>query len=76
VPGFAKVADQLIARAYARQQRLAAQATPSMGGGERLGWDEAKQQLQRAIQRHGRQGREQALLPATRYCVVAVDSTV
>jgi len=61
MPGFAKVADQLIARAYARRQRLGSQPTPSSGGGERVGWDEAKQQLQRAIQRHGREGRDQAL---------------
>ena len=59
--GFAKVADQLIARAYARQQRLATRLTPGPSTGERLGWEDAKQRLQKAIQRHGREGREGAM---------------
>jgi hypothetical protein len=60
MPGFAKVADQLIARAYARQQRRATRSTPGPSTGE-LGWEDAKQRLQRAIQRHGREGREGAV---------------
>jgi hypothetical protein len=59
--GFAKVADQLIARAYARRQRLAIRSAPQPKMEERLGWEDAKQRLQRAIQRHGREGRESAL---------------
>jgi hypothetical protein len=59
--GFAKVVDQLIARHYVRQRRLAAGlATPS-GQIEALGWEDAKRQLQRAIQRHGRDGRASAV---------------
>jgi hypothetical protein len=61
MPGFAKVADQLIARAYARQQRLAIRSAPPPITGDRLGWEDAKQRLQRAIQRHGREGRGAAL---------------
>ena len=59
--GFAKVADQLIARAYARQQRAAARATPAGSPASQAGWEDAKHALERAIQRHGREGRAAAL---------------
>jgi len=58
--GFANVADQLIARAYARRLRT----EPNRIGPRSANapaWEEAKQALQRAIQRHGRDGRRQAL---------------
>jgi hypothetical protein len=61
MPGFAKVADQLIARHYARQQRGRLRSAPNPGGGERLGWEEAKRLLERAVARHGRDGRAQAV---------------
>jgi hypothetical protein len=60
MPGFAKVAEKLIARAHARQLRLSARG--ATGVGERgLGWQDAKGKLERSIQRHGRDGREAAL---------------
>ena len=40
MPGFAKVADQLIARDHARQQRVSASGPRAAGGG--LGWAEAR----------------------------------
>ena len=60
--GFAKVADQLIARAYARRMRAAGRRGPAdvIGGGR--SWAQARQALERAIQRHGREGRAEALL--------------
>jgi hypothetical protein len=61
MPGFAKVADQLIARHYARQQRNRLRSAPNAGGGERLGWEEAKRLLERAVARHGRDGRAHAV---------------
>ena len=61
LPGFSKVADQLIARAYARRQRR--MSTPGHAGvaADGLAWEEAKQMLERAVQRHGRDGRAAAL---------------
>ena len=60
--GFAKVADQLIARAYARQQRnKSIWLTKHSGATSAATWQEAKQALQRAIQRHGREDRGAAL---------------
>lgn len=61
MPAFAKVADRLIARAHARQNRLRSRTPTSAGGGEHLTWPEAKTRLERAIQRHGRDHREAAL---------------
>jgi len=60
MPGFAKVADKLIARAHARRLRLSgrAGADPGRLG---LGWQDAKLALERAVQRHGRDGRATAL---------------
>ena len=59
--GFAKVADQLIARAYARQQRATARLTSAGTPASQAGWEDAKHALERAIQRHGREGRAAAL---------------
>ena len=59
--GFAKVADQLIARAFARRQRDNARVAKNPGVGERLGWEDAKRRLQKAVQRHGREGRAAAV---------------
>ena len=59
--GFARVADQLIARAYARQQRIGARVRSEGAATGRVGWGEAKHALERAIQRHGREGRAAAL---------------
>ncbi len=61
MPGFAKVADRLIARAYARRQRAIAGLGRIGSAGYGLGWEEAKQALERAVQRHGRDGRAAAL---------------
>jgi hypothetical protein len=61
MPGFAKVADRLIARAYARRLRNGSQRTPASGTERAPDWEEARQTLQRAIQRYGRDGRRQAL---------------
>jgi hypothetical protein len=62
MPGFAKVADQLIARAYARRLRHGAPRISSLPGRPPApAWAEARQALQRAIQRHGRDGRDLAL---------------
>jgi hypothetical protein len=59
--GFAKVADQLIARAYARCQRTAARRTSAGAGAHGRGWEDVRHALERAIQRHGREGRAAAL---------------
>ena len=60
MPGFAKVADKLIARAHARRLRLSARrAAPSRSQGS--SWQDAKVAIERAIQRHGRDGRAEAL---------------
>lgn len=59
--GFAKVADQLIARAYARRQRGAKPPGRADAAADGLSWVEAKQALERAVQRHGREGRAAAL---------------
>jgi hypothetical protein len=61
MPGFVRVADQLIARHYARQQRGRLRPAAKAGGGERLGWEEAKRLLERAVARHGRDGRAEAV---------------
>ncbi len=54
LPDFAKVADQLLARSYARAHRAA-------GTGEGVGWAEARQLLERAVRRYGRDHRSGAL---------------
>lgn len=60
MPAFEKVADQLIARHHARSQ--ASRATwGQRPDDQRLRWPEAKQHLERAIQRHGRDHRDRAL---------------
>jgi len=62
MPGFAKVADKLIARAHARRMRLAARGAPSVAGMEGgMGWQDARSKLEQAIKRHGRDGRTAAL---------------
>jgi hypothetical protein len=60
IPAFAKVADQLIARHHARQQQARGtwRERQTHGG---IGWEHAKQLLERAIQRHGRDRRREAL---------------
>jgi hypothetical protein len=60
MPGFAKVADKLIARAHARRLRLSGR-TGADPGRHGLGWQDAKLALERAVQRHGRDGRTAAL---------------
>jgi hypothetical protein len=52
--GFAKVADQLIARAYARRQRATTRPDRAGATGDALSREDAKQALERAVQRHGR----------------------
>lgn len=59
MPGFAKLADKLLARAHARQLRLDARRAP--GADDGLGWPDAKAKLERAIRHHGREGRQAAL---------------
>jgi len=59
MPGFAKVANQLLARSYAREQRTRT-APPSPRSGT-LPWQEAKSLIERAVTRHGRDGRAPAL---------------
>ena len=59
--GFAKVADQLIARAYARRQRTAVRRAPTGSGADARSWEDARHALERAIRRHGREGRAAAL---------------
>jgi hypothetical protein len=61
MPGFGRVADQLIRRAYARRMRASAHWHTSPGSGASMPWGEAKRALERAIQRHGRDGRSKAL---------------
>ncbi|MGH2887911.1 MAG: hypothetical protein ACRDPA_35325 [Solirubrobacteraceae bacterium] len=62
MPGFAKVADQLIVRAHARRLRARPfiKSLPGAPAGS-LSREEARLALQRAIQRHGRDGRRRAL---------------
>jgi hypothetical protein len=60
MPGFAKVADRLIARAHARRVRLGARGAPAVAGAG-IGWQDAKSELEQAIKRHGRDGRAAAL---------------
>lgn len=58
LPLFEKVVDQLIVRRHARQrQRSTATGTRPAP----TGWEQARQCLERAIQRHGRDHRDQAL---------------
>ncbi|MGH2895562.1 MAG: hypothetical protein ACRDPM_20165 [Solirubrobacteraceae bacterium] len=60
MPGFAKVVNQLLARSYAREQRTrSAPAIP--GSGDALSWQQAKALIERAVTRHGRDGRARAL---------------
>jgi len=60
LPAFEKVVDQLIARHHARARASRPGAAhPSTPDG--LDWSAARQQLERAVQRHGRDQRDQAL---------------
>jgi hypothetical protein len=59
LPAFEKVADQLIARRHARQHAPRGARESSTIG--RPSWERAKQLLERAIQRYGRDQRDQAL---------------
>jgi hypothetical protein len=59
LPAFEKVADQLIARQHARQHApRRPHERPTISGAT---WEQAKQLLERAIQRYGRDQRNQAL---------------
>ena len=71
MPGFAKVVNQLLARSYAREQRTrTAPATPRSGAA--LSWQEAKPLLERAVTRHGRDGRAVALTELSRHSSLLV----
>ncbi len=60
LPAFEKVVDQLIARHTPGRGRAGPGAAhPSTPDG--LDWSAARQQLERAVQRHGRDQRDQAL---------------
>jgi hypothetical protein len=61
VTGFAKVADQLIARAYACRQRATTRPARAGAAADGLSWEDARQALEGAVQRHGREGRAAAL---------------
>jgi hypothetical protein len=58
LPQFEKVVDQLIVRRHARRQQRSTVGGPRPSAG---GWEDARQHLERAIQRHGRDHRDQAL---------------
>ena len=58
LPGFAKVADQLLARHHARSRRGLPAAHVRAAG---MGWPAARELLERAVQRHGRDDRAGAL---------------
>ena len=58
LPGFAKVADQLLARHHARSRRGLPPASVRAAG---MGWPAARELLERAVQRHGRDDRAGAL---------------
>jgi hypothetical protein len=55
LPQFEKVVDQLIVRRHARRQQRSTVRGPRPSAG---GWEEARQHLERAIQRHGRDRRD------------------
>ncbi len=59
LPEFAKVADQLLARHHARSRRGG--PPPAPGGPAGMGWPAARELLERAVQRHGRDDRAGAL---------------
>ena len=59
IPGFAKVADELLARHHARSRRTG-RPQPAAQPGE-IGWAAARELLERAVQRHGRDDRAGAL---------------
>ncbi len=58
LPGFAQVADQLLARHHARSRRATAPAPVAVAG---MGWAAARELLERAVQRYGRDDRAGAL---------------
>ena len=60
LPAFEQVCDQLIARQFARSSGRRSRRT-APGGGTRVSWSEARASLERAVQRHGRDGRDAAL---------------
>ena len=59
LPGFAKVADQLLARHHARSRRGG--PAPAQVRAAGIGWPAARELLERAVQRHGRDDRAGAL---------------
>ncbi len=59
LPGFAQVADQLLARHHARSRR-AAPPSPDFAAAS-MGWSAARELLERAVQRYGRDDRAGAL---------------
>ncbi len=59
MPGFAKVVNQLLARSYAREQRTRG-APPRPQSADALSWQQAKPLIERAVTRHGRDGRAPA----------------
>jgi hypothetical protein len=65
LPDFARVADQLLARHYARGRRAGGQRAP--GSADAMGWPAARELLERAVQRHGRDHRAGALAELTKH---------
>jgi hypothetical protein len=63
MPGFAKVADQLLARYHARSRR--ATSTPASASAGVMGWPAARELLERAAHRYGRDDRAGALAELT-----------
>ena len=59
IPGFAKVADELLARHHARSRRTGRPQAAAQPG--EIGWAAARELLERAVQRHGRDDRAGAL---------------
>ncbi len=59
MPGFSKVADQLLARHHARARRTSTSTAAAPAGV--MGWPAARELLERAAQRYGRDDRRGAL---------------
>jgi len=71
LPAFEKVADQLIARHHARRHQT--RSPNKRATVDQLGWQDAKEHLQRAVQRYGRDHRDQALTELTAHDPLLVE---